>query len=117
MTPSPNMRLLMRAQRVPEKWPIVHLESELPEWSHLAVDGHCRALYAASTLGDLAVPSGPRNAYLRFPTACGVGHVQRERWTGVGVDRLLALVAGARRGSHTPSHAASDEYSGVFPVD
>jgi len=101
-----------RVQRVPEQWPIVHLESEIPAWSHLAVDGHV-AHSRRLTLDDLAL-LGVEEREIDFHCVWGWSR-PAVRWTGVGVGRVLAL-AGVQ-GSHVTVQAASDEYSACLPVE
>jgi DMSO/TMAO reductase YedYZ molybdopterin-dependent catalytic subunit len=101
-----------RVQRVPEAWPVVHLESEIPEWSHLVVDGHVTHARRC-TLADLATLGAEERA-VDFHCVWGWSRPQ-VRWTGVGVDRVLALVGA--QGSHVTAHAASDEYSACLPVE
>jgi DMSO/TMAO reductase YedYZ molybdopterin-dependent catalytic subunit len=101
-----------RVQRVPETWPIVHLESEIPEWEHLAVDGHV-AHARVFTLTDLAT-LGTEEREIDFHCVWGWSR-PNVRWTGVGVDRLLALVGA--QGSHVIVEAASGEYSACLPIE
>ena len=110
MTASPNTAHA-RVQRVPEQWPIVHLESEIPEWEHLAVDGHV-AHSRRLTIGDLGL-LGVEEREIDVHCVWGWSR-PAVRWTGVGVDRVLAL-AGVQ-GSHVTVQAASDEYSACLPV-
>ena len=101
-----------RVQRVPEQWPVVHLESQIPKWTHLVVDGHV-AHARRFALADLAA-LGPEEREIDFHCVWGWSR-PAVRWTGVGVDRLLTLV-GARDGYVTVD-AASDEYSACLPFD
>jgi DMSO/TMAO reductase YedYZ molybdopterin-dependent catalytic subunit len=106
-----NPQTVERVQRVPEQWPVVHLESEIPTWEHLAVDGHV-AHPRRFSLADLAALDVEERA-IDFHCVWGWSRPQ-VRWTGVGLDRLLALVG--VKGSHVTVHAASDEYSACLPV-
>jgi DMSO/TMAO reductase YedYZ molybdopterin-dependent catalytic subunit len=101
-----------RVQRVPEVWPIVHLESELPEWQHVAVDGHV-AHARVFTLADLAA-LGTEERAIDFHCVWGWSR-PAVRWTGVGLDRVLDVVG--VQGTHVTVHAASDEYSACLPVE
>lgn len=101
-----------RVQRVPETWPVVHLESEIPEWCHLSVDGHVTHP-RRFTLTDLGV-LGTEDRSVDFHCVWGWSR-PAVHWTGVGVGRLLALAGG--HGSHVTVHAASGEYSACLPVE
>jgi DMSO/TMAO reductase YedYZ molybdopterin-dependent catalytic subunit len=101
-----------RVQRVPERWPVVHLEAEVPHWPALLVDGmvaHGRRF----DLGALQALDAEERT-IDFHCVWGWSRPQ-ERWTGIGLDRLLALVE--PRGSHVTVTAASDDYSACIPVD
>lgn len=95
-----------RVQRVPEGWPIVHLESSPPAWSGLRVDGlvrHRRHL----GLSDLAALGVERRV---IPHHCVWGWSKPDsEWEGVPVARVLELVGAT--GSHVTIHAASEAYS------
>jgi DMSO/TMAO reductase YedYZ molybdopterin-dependent catalytic subunit len=103
-----------RVQRVPDQWPDVHLESAIPEWSSLAIDGHV-AHPRRLTLDDLAL-LGAEERVIDFHCVWGWSR-PAVRWTGVGVDRVLALVGAlvGVQGSHVTVHSASDEYSACLP--
>jgi len=103
---------LVRVQRVPEQWPIVHLESTIPTWQHVRVDGHV-AHARRFALADLQA-IGTEERDIDFHCVWGWSR-PAVRWTGVGLDRLLAVVGA--HGSHVTVHAASDEYSACLPVD
>lgn len=104
-----------RVQRVPERWPVVHLEAEVPQWSGLVVDG----MVAHGRRFDLAAlhALGAEERTIDFHCVWGWSRPQ-ERWTGVGLDRLLALVEPAGPGaSHVCVTAASDDYSACIPLE
>jgi DMSO/TMAO reductase YedYZ molybdopterin-dependent catalytic subunit len=106
------MTEVTRVQRVPESWPVVHLEAEVPAWAFLAVDGsvaHPRRF----ALNDLAT-LGTETREIDFHCVWGWSR-PRVRWTGVGLDRLLA-VSGVQ-GSHVTVRSASDDYSACLPVE
>ncbi len=105
------MTTVERVQRVPEAWPIVHLEPEIPQWCDLVVDGHV-AHPRKFTLADLAALDGEERV-IDFHCVWGWSR-PGVRWTGVGLDRVLAL-AGAN-GSHVTVHAASEQYSACLPI-
>ena len=100
-----------RVQRVPDAWPIVHLESSPPEWDGLQVDGlvaHRRRLGRS----ELAALGAERRV---IPMHCVWGWSKpASEWEGVGVDGVLELVGAT--GSHVTIHAASDAYSACLPV-
>jgi DMSO/TMAO reductase YedYZ molybdopterin-dependent catalytic subunit len=111
MTPVDRVQV-ERVQRVPDAWPIVHLEPEIPEWTHVSVDGHV-AHPRRFTLADLAA-LGTEHRTIDFHCVWGWSRPE-ERWTGVGLDRLLALVEAG--GSHVTVRAASDQYSACLPIE
>lgn len=106
------MTTVERVQRVPERWPIVHLEPEIPAWDHLAVDGHV-AHARRFTLADLAALDGEERD-IDFHCVWGWSRPD-VRWTGVGLDRVLALVGA--HGSHVTIHAAEEQYSACLPIE
>jgi DMSO/TMAO reductase YedYZ molybdopterin-dependent catalytic subunit len=101
-----------RVQRVPARWPVVHLEPEIPEWNDLTLEGHV-AHARRFTLNDLAV-LGSEERVIDFHCVWGWSRPQ-ELWTGVGLDRVLELVGAT--GSHVTVHSASDEYSACLPIE
>ena len=104
-----------RVQRVPERWPVVHLEAEVPQWSGLVVDG----MVAHARRFDLAAlrALGAEERTIDFHCVWGWSRPQ-ERWTGVGLDRVLALAGPAGPGaSHVCVTAASDDSSACIPVE
>ena len=101
-----------RVQRVPEAWPVVHLESVIPEWDHVAVDGHV-AHARRFTLADLAALDTEERV-IDFHCVWGWSRPQ-ERWTGIGLDRVLSVVGAS--GSFVTVHSASDQYSACLPVE
>jgi DMSO/TMAO reductase YedYZ molybdopterin-dependent catalytic subunit len=98
-------------QRVPEGWPVVHLEATPPEWTGLRVDGlvrHRRHL----GLSELAALGSERRV---IPFHCVWGWSKpTSEWEGVAVAAVLEL-AGAT-GSHATIHAASGVYSACLTV-
>jgi DMSO/TMAO reductase YedYZ molybdopterin-dependent catalytic subunit len=106
------MTAVERVQRVPEAWPIVHLESAIPEWCDLVVDGHV-AHPRRFTIADLAALDDEERD-IDFHCVWGWSRPD-VRWAGVGLDRVLTL-AGAR-GSHVTVHAASEQYSACLPIE
>ena len=100
-----------RVQRVPEAWPVVHLEAEVPVWEHLVVDGHV-VHPRRFDLDDLAAIEVEERE-VDFHCVWGWSR-PRVRWTGIGLDRLLAVVG--TQGSHVTVHAASEQYSACLPV-
>ena len=100
-----------RVQRVPEGWPIVHLEASPPEWTGLRVDGmvrHRRHL----ELPDLAALGAERRVIAHH---CVWGWSKPEpEWEGVSLARVFELVGAT--GTHATIHSASDVYSACLPV-
>lgn len=101
-----------RVQRVPDEWPLLHLEDALPTWVGLRVDGlvqHPQAL-------DLAVLATLAAETRVVPFHCVWGWSRpHDAWNGIGLDRLLDLVGAT--GSHVTITSASDAYSACLPVD
>ena len=106
------MKQVERVQRVPERWPVVHLEPEIPEWCDLRVDGHV-AHERRFSMAELALLE-PEERVIDFHCVWGWSRPQ-ERWTGIGLDRVLAVVGAS--GSFVTVHSASDQYSACLPVE
>jgi DMSO/TMAO reductase YedYZ molybdopterin-dependent catalytic subunit len=106
------MTQVERVQRVPEQWPVVHLEAQIPDWKCLKVEGHV-AHGRRFTLADLELLE-PEERVIDFHCVWGWSR-PRERWVGIGLDRVLDLVGAT--GSHVTVHSASDQYSACLPID
>jgi DMSO/TMAO reductase YedYZ molybdopterin-dependent catalytic subunit len=100
-------------QRVPEAWPVLHLEADVPGWCGLQVDGLVRdrrhfdlpALeHLESTDHDLAVH-------------CVWGWSRPDgRWHGVSLGRVLDAVGVEEGATHVIVESASDTYSSCLPL-
>jgi DMSO/TMAO reductase YedYZ molybdopterin-dependent catalytic subunit len=101
-----------RVQRVPEQWPVVHLEPEIPEWEHFSLDGHVTHVRHFS-MAELALLD-VEERIIDFHCVWGWSR-PRERWTGVGLGRVLDLVGAT--GSYVTVHSASDQYSACLPIE
>jgi DMSO/TMAO reductase YedYZ molybdopterin-dependent catalytic subunit len=100
-----------RVQRVPETWPILHLESDVPAWTALSVDGLVSRprRFSMDDLRTLGVIE--RN----LPVHCVWGWSRTDPvWEGVAMDRLLEFVGPL--GDHVTIRAASDSYSACLPI-
>lgn len=100
-----------RVQRVPERWPVVHLEPEVPVWEQLLVDGHVD--HPRRFRFDDLLRLGVEERVVDFHCVWGWSRPQ-ERWTGVGLDLVLDLVGA--RGTHVTVSSASDQYSACLPT-
>lgn len=102
----------MRVQRVPESWPVVHLEAAVPNWEALLVGGHVTHPRRLS-LAELAA-LGAVDEDIDFHCVWGWSR-PGERW--IGVPLSLVLDAAGAAGSHVTVHSSSDAYSSCMPVD
>ncbi len=100
-----------RVQRVPETWPILHLESDIPAWSALSVDGLVSRPRRFS-IDDLRT-LGTRERALAVHCVWGWSRTDPV-WEGIGMDRLLEFVGPL--GDHVTIRAASDTYSACLPI-
>lgn len=107
-----NAERIERVQRVPDRWPVVHLEPEIPAWEHFLVEGHV-AHPRRFSLGDLT-RLDVEERIIDFHCVWGWSRPQ-EHWTGVGLDRVLDFVGAT--GSHVTVRSASDQYSACLPMD
>ena len=103
-----------RVQRVPDQWPIVHLETDVPKVSGLVVDGlvrHPRTLSLAA-LGAMGASEHVVDLH------CVWGWSKpRGRWTGVPVEAVLDLATPDCDGTaHVMVSSASDTYSSCLPL-
>jgi len=102
-----------RVQRVPEDWPLLHLEAAVPPWGPaLAVGGMVRHQLRLD-LADLG-QLGPETRAI--PLHCVWGWSRPDvSWDGVGLDRVLELAE--PEGGYVTVVAASDVYSSCLPVE
>lgn len=109
--PRPQAAPPRRVQRVPESWPVLHLEAAVPDWDGLVVDGLVRRparfdLAALRTLGE---------ERRRLAVHCVWGWSRPDGvWDGVGMDHLLDAVG--PEGEWVTVTAASGVYSSCLPV-
>jgi DMSO/TMAO reductase YedYZ molybdopterin-dependent catalytic subunit len=101
-----------RVQRVPDEWPVVHLEAEPPAWAGLSVGG------MVDVLGDWdldrLVALGPERRTIALHCVWGWSRPDTV-WDGVTLGRVLeASVPG---GSWVTVRAASDTYSSCLPIE
>lgn len=100
-----------RVQRVPETWPVLHLEREVPPWDGLVVDG----LVRHPGRFDLAALAALGNERRRVPINCVWGWSRSDPvWDGVGLDRVLDVAE--PEGGWVTVSAASGTYSGCLPL-
>ncbi len=107
-----SARASQRVQRVPDSWPVVHLEASPPQWSSLEVTGHVLHPLVLS-LDDLVAIGGRRHT-VSLHCVWGWSKPGVE-WDGVSMAAVLDL-AGVH-GSHVTVVAASDVYSACLAVD
>ena len=99
-----------RVQRVPETWPVLHLETTVPAWSTLAVDGLVRDPLQLDEAALAAFGQEER----AVPVHCVWGWSRTDaRWTGIALSQLLEA-AGAL-GSWITVRSASGTYSSCLP--
>ncbi len=100
-----------RVQRVPETWPVLHLETDIPNWSALAVDGLVSRPRRFSLADLRTLGAEERNLALH----CVWGWSRTDPvWEGVGMERLLEFTGAI--GDYVTIRAASDSYSSCLPV-
>lgn len=96
---------------MPETWPVLHLESEIPTWSGLSVDGLVSRprRFSMDDLRTLGVEARTLAVH------CVWGWSRTDPvWEGIGMERLLEFVGPL--GDHVTVRAASDSYSACLPV-
>jgi DMSO/TMAO reductase YedYZ molybdopterin-dependent catalytic subunit len=102
----------LRVQQVPESWPVLHLETEIPQWEELVVDGLVRRPQRLDRSDLASLGSETR----RVPLHCVWGWSRPDAvWEGVGVDRVLEQ-AGAM-GTWVTVWASSGSYSACLSRD
>jgi DMSO/TMAO reductase YedYZ molybdopterin-dependent catalytic subunit len=102
-----------RVQRVPEAWPVLHLEADVPGWDGLDVDGLVRAPRRFE-LGDLQSLGASDH---HVPLHCVWGWSRPDaRWYGISLARLLGAVGTDRGATHVIVESASDTYSCCLPL-
>ena len=111
MSPAAQTR---RVQRVAERWPVVHLESEIPDVTSVTVDGlvhHPRVL----SLRDLVALDGGEHV---LDLHCVWGWSKPGvRWTGVPLAAVLAITGIDCGGDpYVTVSSASDTYSSCLPL-
>jgi DMSO/TMAO reductase YedYZ molybdopterin-dependent catalytic subunit len=103
-----------RVQRVAEQWPVVHLESEIPDVTSLTVDGlvqHPRTL----SLRDVAA-IGPSDHVVDLHCVWGWSK-PNVVWTGLPLAAVLELAGSDCGGDpHVIVSSASDTYSSCLPL-
>lgn len=100
-----------RVQRVPEAWPLLHLETTIPEWTGVVVDGlvRRRRRYDREALHDLGTVERP------VPVHCVWGWSRPDgRWTAVAVADLLD--AATPLGAWVTVRSAAGGYSSSLPI-
>jgi DMSO/TMAO reductase YedYZ molybdopterin-dependent catalytic subunit len=98
---------------VPEAWPILHLEAEVPGWSGLEVDG----LVGSRRRFDLAALGSLGAGEHRLAVHCVWGWSRPDVWWyGVPLGRLLDAVGVDERATHVIVESASDTYSSCLPL-
>ena len=100
-----------RVQRVPESWPILHLEASVPRWTGLVVDGLVRRPLRLDreSLPDLGTTERS------VPVHCVWGWSRPDgRWTGVAMGDVLA--AASPLGGWVTVRSASGAYSSCLPI-
>ena len=102
-----------RVQRVPEAWPVLHLETDVPGWNGLRVDG----LVGAGRHFDLSALRALGSDEYHLAVHCVWGWSRPEvRWQGVSLGRLLDAVGIAKSATHVVVESASDTYSSCLPL-
>ncbi|HWC39517.1 MAG TPA: molybdopterin-dependent oxidoreductase [Acidimicrobiales bacterium] len=110
----PATRPTRRVQRVPETWPVVHLEADPPRWSCLTVGG----LVRSSGRFDLAALRELGPVRLNLAVHCVWGWSRpRVTWDGVPLGRLLETAGVDPTATHAVIEAASDTYSSCLPLE
>jgi DMSO/TMAO reductase YedYZ molybdopterin-dependent catalytic subunit len=102
-----------RVQRVPETWPTLHLEADVPGWAGLEVDGLVRARRRFD-LGELqSLGGGDHDVGVH----CVWGWSRPEaRWRGISMAQLLDAVGVDGQATHVIVESASDTYSSCLPL-
>ena len=102
-----------RVQRVPEAWPVLHLEADVPGWAGLDVDGLVRERRRFD-LGDL---QGLEGSDHHVAVHCVWGWSRPDaRWHGISLARLLDAVGVDGSATHVVVESASDTYSSCLPL-
>ena len=105
---------LRRVQRVPEVWPVLHLEAALPVWSNLTVGG----LVRSSAELDLAAIRDLGPVQLQLAIHCVWGWSRPEvTWEGVPLGRLLETVDPDPSATHAVIESASGSYSSCLSLE
>jgi DMSO/TMAO reductase YedYZ molybdopterin-dependent catalytic subunit len=107
-------RPIRRVQRVPETWPVLHLEATPPEWSDLTVGGLVRSPGRFDLSGLRAL--GPVRVSMSVHCVWGWSR-PRATWDGVPLGRLLQTVGVDPAATHAVLEAASDCYSSCLRLD
>lgn len=102
-----------RVQRVPEAWPVLHLEADIPGWAGLDVGGLVRAPRRFD-LGDLQ-DLGSDDHHVAVHCVWGWSR-PHARWHGISLARLLDAVGVDERATHVVVESASDSYSSCLPL-
>ena len=100
-----------RVQRVPEACPVLHLETSVPEWTAVAVDGMVRRRLRLDAAQLREFPVTDRTV----PIHCVWGWSRPDgRWTGVPVTHLLD--AATPLAAWVTVRSASGAYSSSLPI-
>ena len=103
-----------RVQRVPETWPVLHLEAEVPGWHGLNVDG----LVRAGRHFDLPTLQRHGASEHHLAVHCVWGWSRPDAcWHGVSLGRVLDAVGVDDRATHVIVESASDTYSSCLPIE
>jgi DMSO/TMAO reductase YedYZ molybdopterin-dependent catalytic subunit len=104
------VKTALRVQRVPETWPVVHLEDEIPSWSGLVVDGLVDRPLALRRDDLEALGVADHEITLH----CVWGWSRSARFRGVLLGDVLALAG--TLGSHAIVTSAAAVYSSCLPL-
>lgn len=99
-----------RVQRIPEAWPVLHLENAVPRWDGLVVDGRVRHPHRLDAAALRALGAHER----AIPVHCVWGWSRPATWTGVPMAAVLD--AAGPLGGWVIVRAASGTYSSCLPV-
>lgn len=109
---SSDPRPLEPSVLIPEAWPIVHLEKEIPQWNGLVVTGAVthRRRFSLEDLKSLG------ESEFRAPLHCVWGWSRpSETWRGVSMAALFRLVVPLAH--YVTVESASGVYSSCLPVE
>ena len=102
-----------RVQRVPEAWPVLHLEAGVPAWAGLRVEG----LVRTSRHFDLPALQRLGSAEHHLAVHCVWGWSRPDvRWDGISLGQVLETAGVDERATHVVVESASDTYSSCLPL-